>query len=103
MMRYCRKPQILGPLLAVLALQPVQAEPGRTATLAVENMTCRLCPITVRKALEKIEGVREAKASLETKTATVTFDPDQTSGEALIRAIRNAGYPSEVQGGDAHE
>jgi len=68
--------QLLGLLFAFLALPPLHAEPVRTLTLAVENMTCGMGPITIRKALEGVEWVREAQASLETETATVTFDPD---------------------------
>lgn len=86
-----------------LVIQPVQAAPKRTVTLAVENMTCAMCPITVRKALGRVEGVKEAKAFLETKTATVTFNPNRTSVKALTQATRNAGYPSELQEGRSDE
>jgi len=30
---------------------------SRTVTLAVQNMTCAVCPITVKKALEHVSGV----------------------------------------------
>lgn len=86
---------ILVPL-AGSAMQPaVAAEATRTATLAVENMYCAACPITVRKALEKVPGVTKVKVDFETKTATVTFDPAQTDVEALTRATTEAGYPSK--------
>ena len=88
---------VLGSLsLAVVAPVAGSAE-TRTVTLAVENMTCALCPITIRKALEKVDGVIEASASLETKTATVTFDPAKTTVEALTKATTNAGYPSKLK------
>ena len=54
-------------LLAVLIFAPLgmaavapahSAEvAAKTVTLAVENMSCAACPITVRKALEKVPGV----------------------------------------------
>ena len=46
-------------LAAALALSPLAALAGapRTVTLDVKNMTCAVCPITVRKALEKAPGV----------------------------------------------
>lgn len=69
----------------------------QTVTLDVQNMTCSFCPITVRKALEKVPGVVKATASLETKTATVTFDPGKTNVEALTKATANAGYPSSLK------
>ncbi|GAB6067373.1 hypothetical protein JCM13664_06910 [Methylothermus subterraneus] len=69
----------------------------KTVVLEVKNMTCELCPLTVQKALEKVPGVREAKVDFASKTATVTYDPDQTQPEALIQATTNAGYPSIVR------
>ncbi|HED35919.1 MAG TPA: mercury resistance system periplasmic binding protein MerP [Gammaproteobacteria bacterium] len=80
--------------------QPAQAgEKGaiKTVTLAVENMTCRMCPITIRKSLMKIDGVISAHADLDSKTATVRFDPHKTNIDALIAATTNAGYPSSVK------
>jgi periplasmic mercuric ion binding protein len=58
------------------------------------NMTCELCPITVRKALEKVPGVSDAKIDLGNKTATVKFDPDKANVAALVNATTNAGFPS---------
>lgn len=92
-------------LLAMLTLIPlapsamqsaVAAETGatKTVTLAVENMTCAVCPITVRKALEKVPGVAKVKVDFDTKTATVTFDPAKAKIEDLTRATTEAGYPS---------
>jgi periplasmic mercuric ion binding protein len=68
----------------------------KTVTLKVENMTCSACPITVRKALEKVPGVTKAKADFETKTATVTFDPAKAKVADLTWATTEAGYPSAL-------
>lgn len=68
-----------------------------TATLAVENMTCVTCPIAVRKALEGVDGVVEAKVDFDTKTAVVTYDPARADAAALTRATADAGYPSQVE------
>jgi mercuric ion binding protein len=87
----------LLPLL-VLALLPflALAGPPQTVVLDVQNMTCPVCPITVRKALERVPGVADAKVDLERKTATVTFDPDKADPVALVKATTDAGYPSSV-------
>jgi mercuric ion binding protein len=69
----------------------------KTVTLSVQNMTCQMCPITVRKSLEKVPGVRSASVDFGKKTATVTYDPDKTKIEDLTRATKNAGYPSVVK------
>ena len=68
-----------------------------TATLDVSNMTCAACPITVRKALEKVPGVNSAKIDLKTHRAVVAFDPAKTSPELLTKATTDAGFPSSVK------
>ena len=59
-------------------------------------MSCATCPIAVRKALERVEGVRSAQVDFETKTATVTFDAAMTKVSELTEATSNAGYPSAM-------
>lgn len=62
--------------------------------LDVEGMTCSACSTTVRTALEGIEGVYQAEVTYEPPQAVVRFDPSEVSIEDLIRATKNAGYPS---------
>ena len=69
----------------------------QTVTLDVQNMTCAVCPITVKKALERVPGVTNAKVDFDKKTASVSFDLDQTSPAALTKATADAGYPSSVR------
>ncbi|EUC20833.1 mercury resistance system periplasmic binding protein MerP [Paraburkholderia hospita] len=73
------------------------AEALRTVTLDVTNMDCAVCPITVRKALEKVPGVATAKVDFATKRAEVVFDPKQTAVGALTKATTDAGYPSHLE------
>jgi len=68
----------------------------QTLTFAIDKMTCAMCPITVRKAMEKVEGVGEVKTDFEAKTATVTFDATIATPEAIAAASTNAGYPAHV-------
>src|SRR5439155_1203711 len=69
---------------AVLALPlGVLAADPQTVVLDVQNMTCELCPITVKKALHKVPGVASTKIDLAKKTATVKFDPEQPNVAAL--------------------
>lgn len=72
----------------------------KTITLDVENMTCNMCPITVRKALEKVPGVVKAEAKYEGNGvgwAKVTFDPAKTDNDTLTNATFDAGYPSALK------
>lgn len=68
-----------------------------TVALDVPGMTCELCPITVKKALHKVQGVEKVAVSYEKKEAVVTFDDAKTSVEALMNATKDAGYPSTLK------
>lgn len=64
----------------------------RTVTLAVPKMYCASCPYIVKKALAKVDGVARVTTSFETKTATVTYDDQKTTVEALTDTLTQAGY-----------
>ncbi len=89
-------------LILCLAALPFAAVAGelKTVTLVVDGMTCRMCPITVKKALRKVEGVSEVTAEYAGKGvgwARVSFDADKVTVEDLTRATGQAGYPSRLQ------
>lgn len=88
--------KLLIALLAAVPLAALAATP-KTITLAVQNMTCELCPVTVKKSLEKVPGVSAVKVDFNKETAVVTYDNDKVKPEALTKATMNAGYPSAVQ------
>lgn len=69
----------------------------RTATLAVPGMTCSTCPITVKKALNKVPGVSKVDVSFEKKQAVVTYDDAKTNVEALVKATTDVGFPSKPE------
>lgn len=69
----------------------------KVVTLDVDNMTCALCPYTVKKSLTKVSGVEKAEVDYDSKTAVVTFDPSRTNVAALTEATNNIGYPSKLK------
>ena len=83
-------------LLGLTVFVPAHAH-DKTVTLSVPGMDCEACPITVSKALKKVDGVGKVAASLEQKEAVVTFDDAKTNIDALRKATANAGYPSMVK------
>lgn len=85
-----------GSTAAPSAAEPESSTPAsfRQVVLEVEGMTCKTCPVTVRKALKEVEGVYNVKASFEPPQAVVRFDPETTSVEILTQATKNAGFPS---------
>jgi mercuric ion binding protein len=66
----------------------------KTITLAVQHMTCALCPRTVKASLQAVPGVSNVVVSFEDKTAVVTFDDSKVEVDALVKATTHAGYPS---------
>ena len=80
----------------LLLASPAWAGP-RTVTLDVPGMTCSACPITVKKALTKVDGVRKVDVDFEKREAVVTFDDAKTTVAALTKATKDAGYPSTVK------
>ena len=59
--------------------------------LNIAGMTCASCAVHVKKALEKVPGVRSAQVSYPQGTAQLATAPD-TSLEALTVAVAGLGY-----------
>ena len=92
----------INKMLATLALMAILSAPvwaaTKTVTLDVPGMTCPTCPITIKKALNKVQGVSKVDVSYEKKQAVVTFDDTRADTKALVKATTNAGYPSQPEG-----
>lgn len=85
-----------GLLLLLASIAPVSAA-ERTVTLSVPGMTCGTCPLTVRTALMRLDGVSKADVSYDTRLAVVTFEDTKLRIEQLTQATAEAGYPSTVK------
>lgn len=84
-------------LVFVAGLSSMAMAAIQTVTLDVQGMTCSTCPITVKIALSKVDGVQYVKASFEKREAVVTFDDQKTSVEKLSLASANAGFPATLK------
>lgn len=90
------KNSIAATVAMLVLTAPAWASP-KTVTLNVSGMTCAACPITVKKALEKVPGVSKVDVRYEKKQVLVTFDDAKTDTDALVKATTNAGYPSQAE------
>ena len=90
------KSLLAGAIVALIFTAPAWASP-KTVTLNVSGMTCAACPITVKKALEKVGGVSKVEVRFEKKQVLVTFDDAKTNTDALVKATTDAGYPSQPE------
>ncbi len=97
----------LGTLvLGLPATAPMVLAQSATTTAAtltevsfdVPDMTCALCPLTVKTAMSGVEGVQSVEVDFDTRSATVIFDPALTDVAAIAEASAQAGYPAIVKG-----
>lgn len=56
----------------------------------VEGMTCSACSAAVERAVNKVEGVKQANVSLLTNSMIVESDTDKS--EDILKAVSKAGY-----------
>ncbi|WP_299429288.1 heavy-metal-associated domain-containing protein, partial [uncultured Meiothermus sp.] len=59
--------------------------------IGVQGMTCAACVSRVERGLNRLEGV-QASVNLATENATVSYDPEKTSPQALLAKIEEVGY-----------
>ncbi len=57
----------------------------QTVTYSIPNISCNHCVHTISTEVSDLEGVQSVKASVEDKTATITFDAPAT--EEQIKAL----------------
>lgn len=63
----------------------------KTTELTVTGMTCGHCEMRVKMALEKVPGVKEAKADNTKDVAIITSEGD-VDMDAMVQAVKDAGY-----------
>jgi Cu+-exporting ATPase len=81
-----------GPALAA----PVEAGTA-SVTLGIIGMTCSSCSTVIEKTLARVPGVASAAVNLAAETATVVFDPAIVGIDALIGAVKGAGYDAVLR------
>lgn len=68
-----------------------------TLELPVRGMSCGGCVASVKRALERAEGVLQVvDVSLDGASATVQIDPSRTDRGRLAQVIEDAGYESPL-------
>jgi Cu+-exporting ATPase len=67
---------------------------SRVVDLQLHGMTCAACAARIEKVLNRTDGVRAA-VNFANETARVEFDPAKATTEAVIEAVRRAGYGAE--------
>jgi copper chaperone CopZ len=69
---------------------------GVQAVIPVRGMACFTCEVAVQTAVKKLPGVTEIKASAKQGIARISYDPEKTSLEEIVQAIRETGYQADL-------
>lgn len=67
----------------------------QTTELHISGMTCTGCTNRVTNVLERLQGVREARVTLEDERALVDHDPAVVDTKDMKEAVERAGYTAE--------
>jgi Cd2+/Zn2+-exporting ATPase len=84
--------------------EPGRDDPGAdertvTARLSVPDMDCATCAGKVETALKRVDGLRNYETQPTTGRVVVTYAVGESDESDLVRAIENAGYGVESDGG----
>lgn len=78
------------------AAQPVNKQGDEQVSLALSGMHCASCALVIEKSLKKVPGVKQANVNFNAEKARVVFDSTQSNINALIEAVKSAGYKAEA-------
>jgi len=75
----------------LILLLPLMLFAKEEVVIKVAEMHCPLCTTAVKKALKSVEGVENAKVTLETKLAVV-IAKDGIDDKTFLEAVKTTGY-----------
>jgi len=64
----------------------------RQISLPISGISCANCVNTIERDLKKLRGISRVSVNPATEKATVVFDASEVREEAIVKAIREAGY-----------
>ena len=63
--------------------------------LKIEGMHCAGCSTRLERVLNNLEGVEEAKVSLEEKSADIKYNDEEVELNTILQEIEDAGFKGE--------
>ena len=75
---------------SVAVSHPASAE--ARLTVSVEGVSCASCTLSIRRALKKLDGVKNVLAGSEPNEAVVAYDPDKINPEQIVQTIDTLGF-----------
>ena len=68
----------------------------KTIELKISGMHCQSCEKLIAQELAELDGVIDSKINYSSGRGLVSFESDKISEAAIIGAVKNAGYESEI-------
>jgi copper chaperone CopZ len=89
---------MLASLIVVIAASLLTAQTAKpqVVKLAVSGMRCDKCVAKVDKALRGVEGVKDVKVDLKSKSAVVTLASASVKSDALVKALDDVGFKASL-------
>jgi len=84
----------------VTASSQQTAASSESLRFAIEGMTCATCSTRIEKVLRKRPGVVSAQVNLATEVATVAIVPGEIDTEAIVAAVKKAGFGATLADSD---
>jgi copper chaperone len=60
--------------------------------LDIAGMRCGACAVGIELMLGKKKGIKNAKVSLDERTATMEYDPAMATASDIAKAVNELGY-----------
>mgnify|MGYP000285592126 FL=1 len=67
----------------------------REIKLKIEGMHCAGCSNRLEKILNNVDGVENAKVSLEEKSADIKYNEEEVELNTILQEIEDAGFKGE--------
>lgn len=65
----------------------------KTKRLQLQTLNCPTCVTKIEGALNKLQGVKEAKVLFNSSKVRVVFNEHEVSSERIVNIIEKLGYP----------
>ncbi|PSB31899.1 heavy metal translocating P-type ATPase [Stenomitos frigidus] len=74
-----------------------------TVNLNLRGMSCAACANSIESTIRAVPGVSASSVNFGVEQATVTYDPQKATLEAIQDAVSDAGYTASLQGQETTE
>jgi len=64
--------------------------------ISLQGLNCSSCAVNIDLTLEDNQGVIESNTSYAKNLTTITFDPQKTNTDDILKTINQMGYKAEI-------